>query len=132
LVETVGVMLKDLPAARGRMTLDRFVELTHVQARIVPQRGREVDDALARVGRARRVAVVVPQFPAVFPVVAASDCITAVSRRLALSYAKQLPLRIFALPIEIPTLTVGVYWHQRADADPGVRALRGMVRDVLR
>lgn len=129
--ETVGVMQKHHPLARARMTLDRFAALPHVQARIVPERGREVDDALARVGRSRRIAVVVPHFGAVFPVVAASDCVAAVSRRLALYYAKQLPIRIFTLPIELPRLAVGLYWHVRADADPGVRALRGIVRDIF-
>ncbi len=129
--ETVGVMCKDHPLARARMTLERFVALPHVQARIVPERGREVDDALARVGRSRRIAVVVPHFGSVFPVVAASDCIATVSRRLALYYAKQLPIRVFNLPIDLPNLAVGLYWHVRADADPGVRALRGIIRDIF-
>ncbi len=130
--DTVGIMRADHPAARRPMTLERFLGLPHAHVRVTPERGREVDDALARLGRTRRLALIVPHFSSVFAVVESSDCVAAVPRRLADYYAQRLALRIFKLPLTLPKHEVRLHWHARADADPGVAALRAMVRDIFR
>jgi DNA-binding transcriptional LysR family regulator len=114
------------------MRQERLVDLSRAHVRVTPERGREVDDALARLGHTRRLALIVPYFSSVFAVVESSDCVAAVPRRLAVYYAQRLALRIFELPLTLPTNEVDLHWHARADADPGVVALRVMVRDILR
>lgn len=130
--DTVGIMRANHPAARQPMTLERFVDLPHAHVRITPERGREVDNALARVGHTRRLMLIVPHFSSVFAVVESSDCVAAVPRTLANYYAQRLALSIFEIPLTLPKHEVNLHWHARADADPGVIALRTMVRDILR
>lgn len=130
--DMVGIMRKDHAAARRRMTLATFLRLPHVQGRVMPNRGREVDDALARRGLARRVVLTVPHYGAICAVVAASDCLAVVSGKLARYYAARFPLRVFTLPLTLPKLMVSMHWHMRADRDPAVLALRGFVREILR
>lgn len=130
--DIVCVLRKTHPASRRRLTLDKFVELPHVQGRVTPNRGREVDDALARLGLSRRVVLTVPHFGTVFAVVASTDCVAAVSRRQAAYYAKRFPLRILQIPLSLPKLPVSLHWHLRADTDPAVLALRIMVREIMR
>ena len=129
--DTVGIMRADHPAARQPMTLERFVSLPHAHVRVTPERGREVDDALARVGHMRRLMLIAPHFSSVIAVVESSDCVAAVPRKLANHYAQRLALSIFELPLTLPKHEVNLHWHARADADPGVIALRAMVRDIL-
>jgi DNA-binding transcriptional LysR family regulator len=129
--DTVGIMRAAHPAARQPMTLERYLALPHAHVRVTPERGREVDDALARVGLTRRVVLTVPHFISVFAVVESGDCVAAVPRTLANYYTQKLPLRLFDIPLTLPKYEVRLHWHIRADADPGVAALRTIIRDIL-
>ncbi|MHA3021649.1 LysR family transcriptional regulator [Mycobacterium sp. BMJ-28] len=130
--DIVGIMRADHRAARRSITLDRYLELSHAHARVTPERGREVDDALAKLGRTRRVVLTVPHFSSVFPVVASGDCAAAVPRKLADYYARHLSLRVFEIPLALPNYEVKLYWHGRVDTDPGVAALKAIILDILR
>ncbi len=128
---TVGIMRAGHPAACEPMTLERFVCLPHAHVRVTPERGREIDDALARVGHTRPLTLVAPYFSSVFAVVESSDCVAAVPRQLASYYSQKLAIRTFELPLNLSEHEVHLYWHARADADPGVTVLRAMIRDNL-
>jgi DNA-binding transcriptional LysR family regulator len=39
-------------------------------------------------------------------------------------------MHCFPLPIQLPNITVSLFWHPRLDADPAHRWLRGIVRDI--
>jgi DNA-binding transcriptional LysR family regulator len=129
--ELVCILRKGHPAARKPLTVEAFVALPQIQGRVLVARGREVDDALARLQRGRSVVLSVPYFGAIFPVVASSDCVATVSLRQAEHFAKVLPLRIMKHPLTLPKVEVSLNWHQRVNADPAVAALRRLVAEVL-
>lgn len=129
--DIVGVIAAHHPDAGRVMTLDRFVELPHAHVRISPGRGREVDDALARLGHTRRIYLTVSHYSSLFPVVENGHCIATAPRRLAQYHARKSAITLFELPLALPTYGVRLFWHERVDNDPGTAALRNILREVL-
>lgn len=129
--DVVGIIARHHPAAQEVMTIERFVALPHVHVRITAGRGREVDDALARLGRTRSVQLVVGHYGSLFAVVERGNCIAVAPRRLAEHHCRKGELALFEVPLDLPVHDVRVYWHARSDNDAGVVALRSMIHDVL-
>ena len=126
----VCVLRKGHPAARGELTLDAWLALPHL---LVAPRGRPgsaVDEALAALGRTRRVGLMVPQFLVAPHVVAASDLVWTAPERMARAYAKLLPLTVLPVPIALEGFTVWQSWHERRHRDPGHAWLRQRVHAV--
>ena len=98
----------------------------------ISRRGRSngpVDAELTRRGLARTVRATVPTVAAALAVVAASDTVTIMPRRLR----DPLPgsLRTRPLPFALPSAPAAISWHRRHDADPGHRWLRELVARTL-
>ena len=129
--DMVGVMSAHRPDAGIGMTLERFVELPHAHVQISPGRGREVDDALGRLGHARRICFTVSHYSSLFPIVENGRCIAVAPRRLARHHAQRSAITLFELPLTLPSYEVRLFWHERVVNDPGIAALRAVLRDVL-
>lgn len=124
----VGVARPGHPLLDREVTAERWAAGRHV---LVSRRGRErgpADEAAARLGLKRRIAVVVGTFSEALALVRGSDLIAEVPER----YTGRLRdgLASFPLPIEMPYPTISLMWHPRLDADPAHRWLRGVVREV--
>jgi DNA-binding transcriptional LysR family regulator len=120
------VMRKDHPDARSRtLTLDRFCALDHALVSYDGNHFRGVtDDALARAGRVRRVALSVTSFLVLPRILESSDLIAVVPRRLV---RPGDGLAMFEPPVDVPGFTKTAAWHERTHRSPGHR----WVRDVL-
>ena len=94
--------------------------------------GGFVDDALAALGRQRRVAVAVPHFLIAPLVLAGTDLIATVPRRIATAFAPMIPLALRPPPIELTGFTTHLLWHERAAADPAQRWLRDQLVAVAK
>jgi DNA-binding transcriptional LysR family regulator len=126
----VCIVRKRHPLVRGRLTLKRYLELSHVLVTQRPGGLGSVDIALSRLGLSRRVGVRVSHFLMVPRLVAETDMTAALGRRVAASSARGLGLALFPPPLSLPESTVGQVWHERTDADPGNRWLRRVVSEV--
>lgn len=115
-----------------RLTLERFTALPHIETALFGAPDTRVDAALARSGKKRFILTSVPQFASVPMLVAQSDAVATISRRLADVFVPLLPLAIHKPPIELPRLEVKLIWHARTDADPGARFLRDLIREALK
>jgi DNA-binding transcriptional LysR family regulator len=62
--------------------------------------------------------------------VASTDMVAALSRRVAEPAARRLDLSLHQPPLELPRSTIGQVWHARADTDPAHQWLRGVLREV--
>ena len=111
--EYVCLMRKNHPLAAGPLTLDQYCAARHL---LVSFSGRPygfTDEALAALGRERRIVLTVNQFFTAGRVVANSDLLTV------------LPLHFFGvtglegtlvwrpLPLQLPTVHVDALWHVR-------------------
>jgi DNA-binding transcriptional LysR family regulator len=111
--EYVCVMRRDHPLARGPMTLKRFCDAHHL---LVSFSGRPfgfIDEALASLGRKRRIVLTVNQFFTAGRVVAGSDLLTVLPRHFVsvTGMAQELTLR--ELPFDVPLVHVDALWHRR-------------------
>jgi len=111
--EYVCVMREGHPLAKGRMTLERYCEAHHL---LVSFSGRPfgfVDEALASLGRKRRIVLTVNQFFTAGRVVAVSDLLTVLPRHFVgvTGMAQQLTVR--DLPFEVSPVHVDALWHRR-------------------
>lgn len=82
------------------------------------------DDALAKIGRARRVALTVTSFLVLADVLRTTDLIAVVPLRLV---ANAAGLVVRKPPIEIPGFTKLAAWHERTHRDPGHRWVRSLL-----
>jgi DNA-binding transcriptional LysR family regulator len=115
--------------AKRRLTLARFVAASHA---LISPRGEEggyVDDALARLGMRRRVAVAVPHFLVAPYIVASSDLVLTLAERIANLLARPLGLAVLAPPPELGLagFTMSTLWHDRTHDDPARRWLREVI-----
>lgn len=104
------------PRGTGPLDLDGFCHFDHIL--VSPVGGAFVgitDEALASVGRTRRVALSVPNFLLVVPLIAGSDRVAVVPERLARSYGRAVD--VFEPPLPIPGFAVFSSWHSRRHRD---------------
>jgi DNA-binding transcriptional LysR family regulator len=129
----VCLIRKQHPLAQKRMTLDRFCACSHV---LFAPRGSSargmVDDALAELGRTRRVAVAVPHALTAPLLVAETDYVLTLPEGVARRLASVLGLRIIASPVELAGFSVAMHWHVRNDADPAHQFLRAALLQAAR
>lgn len=122
----VGAVRHDHPLASSPVTLDAFCSYAHLL--VSPNRGDfhgPTDDALAKLGRRRDVALVVPSFSVVGAILEASDLIAVLPRRLAQHAWHQLHL--FEPPVVVKGFSFCAFWSDRLDAD----AMHGWFRDKV-
>lgn len=116
------VVRKNHPLADARMTIARYAASSHVLVAPRGTPGSLVDDALARAGKSRRVALAVPHFLVVPHVVAATDLVATMPSRIAALFANTLVRT--PPPVEIPGFQMAMAWHERMHDDPRHRWLR--------
>jgi DNA-binding transcriptional LysR family regulator len=111
------------------LTKKRFMEASHA---LVTYRGghRVVEEALERAGLARKVALRVPHFTVVPMILEKSDLILTLPARVARVFERRGKLKALPPPVPIPLAEVAVHWHERFEADPGNRWLRGLMVEL--
>ena len=87
-----------------------------------------VDENLSKLGRSRKVAITTPHFCTPFPLVAKTEFIATVPRRLALQ--SELRLQAFELPFETPTFKLHVLWGPLSHNDSAHKWLRDQVTQI--
>lgn len=124
----IGVVRAGHSLARGKVTAARYAAGQHV---LVSRRGLDkgpIDEGLRALGLARDIAVIVAGFSDALSLARGSDLIASVPERHTGNL--RAGMHSFALPVEVPALTVSMLWHPRMDADPAHRWLRECVRQV--
>ena len=120
------------PRVKKRLTLELFVELSHVQIAPRGLPGGPVDDALAALGLARRVAVRTHSFLVAPLLTARSDLVLTAPSRVLAPLAGRLGLRTFPPPLEVPGFRIHQAWHPRLAEDAAHRWFRKLVADVAK
>lgn len=114
------------------MPLETFCELSHVLFSPQGNTNAMGDDALARVGRKRRVALTVPVFSGVCRAVRESDLIALIPEQLARDVADLFGLRVFRPPMQIDPALIIAIWHRKHDNAPLAKWMREQVFSLLK
>ncbi|WP_095588857.1 LysR family transcriptional regulator [Actibacterium ureilyticum] len=125
----VVAMRHDHPAGTS-LDLDGWLRWPHV---IVSGQGAQrtpLDAQLARIGRKRRVALVVPSFHLVPPILRATDFVAMLPRQ-GLWATGRTDLTTHAPPIAVDGFPLHLAWHRRRSQDPGIRHVAELVRSAM-
>ena len=108
----------DHPALHGPMTMDRYLAARHLL--VSPGGGMEgiVDSTLAQQGLTRRVHVGVSQFFPALALLAGSDFVATLPRRLAERFRDAFGLGLAPVPFDLRPYRVSLLRHKRDDRNP--------------
>ncbi|AVO49461.1 LysR family transcriptional regulator [Melaminivora suipulveris] len=130
--EYVCVMRAGHPLAGGALTLDAYCAARHLLVSFSGKPFGFIDQALASLGRERRIVLTVNQFFTAGRVVAASDLLTVLPRHFVgvASIRDELVWR--PLPMAVPIVHVDALWHRRRQAEPAHRWLQQLLARAVR
>jgi DNA-binding transcriptional LysR family regulator len=115
------------PRIRKSPTVKAFCREGHVVVETSGTGHSIVEREFARKGVDRNVVLRVPSFLGVARLVASTELLAVVPRRLGEALADQEQISMFAPPVPLPSYTVKAHWHMRFHADPGNVWLRKLV-----
>jgi len=119
-------------ARRGdELTLAAFADASHVQIRSIEHSHLALDDALRTKGVARNIALEVPHFVALPGVLAVTDLIATLPRRLAQIFVREGRLQLYELPVAIPSAAVTMHWHDHFHKDEGISWMRELLAGIM-
>ena len=119
------------PRGKKELTLEEFCGLDHL---LISTSGGHfsgmVDNALAELGRERRVSVSIQSYALAPLVLACTDCLCTLPRRFLQRFEDTLDL--FTPPFPLARFRMGMFWHPRSRADPAHMWLRELVGQAAR
>lgn len=121
----------DHPRVRAKPTRKAFLAESHIVVTTSGTGHAIVDKVLAREGLERRVALRVPSFLGVARLVARTELLVIVPRRLGEALAEQERVRMLPPPVALPPFAVKQHWHERFHADAGNAWLRRTLAELL-
>lgn len=121
---------KGHPHIRSRLTLKSYARAAHVLVTSSERPGSVVDAQLSDRGLGRRVVLRTPHFLVAPLVVARTDLIATLPRRLATTYAQFLPLNVFPPPLDSPGFPVHMVWHPRTHEQAPHQWLRRSIMEL--
>jgi len=127
----VVVARKGHPRVDGAIDLDTYLALDHIIATARPYGPGIEDMALDQMGMTRRVAVRCQHAITAWQIVATSDMLFALPRSHAAVLDAMWPMQLIDLPLPVEPGGSYLYWHQAAQADPGLGWLRAIIVDEL-
>ncbi len=119
------------PDLADGLDLDLYCSLRHVMFRVADQVGPSlIDQALAELGRTRRVVLRMAYSLAMPAVLAATDHLATVPEIWARELVRVYPLAIHPPPIPLPYGPVTAVWHRRCDHHPAHAWFRELLLTV--
>ena len=115
------------------ISLKTYLSLGHIVVRFGKHQQIPTFDEwfVEHFGHERRIEVITTAFNLVPQLLIGTSRIATLHRGLATFYARYLPLKLVAPPVEIPRLEEHVQWHKSRDHDPGTVWLRSMLKSAL-
>lgn len=126
----VTIVAKDHPAAKKPMSLAAFLKLPHILVSPEGQRFGLVDQALAQLGKQRRLVLTLPHMFAVPAVVARTQMTATVLKRVALHALASHPVAVCPPPLALPGISFDLLWHRRSDTHPAQVWFRDLMARV--
>jgi len=121
-----------LLSADGTLSLDAYVAAPHVLVTLAADDRGIVDEVLATQGLRRRVAVTVSDFHLVPHIVARTDLIGHMPKRIAELLATGEDLTVLQPPVALPPWNSELFWGGVSDAEPGAKWLREQLFQIGR
>ena len=118
-------------ASNIAMTLKDYIAWPHALVTVFGGRRGVVDTILAKQNKTRRVTVWIPYFSVAPLMIANTDAILTIPSRIASAFDDMPSLVQMRAPFEIERFRYFLLWHERADKDPALVWLRGLLESNL-
>lgn len=123
-----AIVRRGHPCLAAPLTPESYTALGHVLIATPGDGPGIVDLSLETHGLRRNVVLRTPHFLTVAPLIAASDLICTMPRRIAQASGQHHDVVVLEPPIPVHGFDVSMYWHPRRDRDPAGRWLRDQLR----
>ncbi len=128
----VCVVWRDNPEVGESLTLEQYMQMGHISVGFGRYRHLSIEDwFMSQYGFNRPLEVTPTAFNPLPQLLAGTQRVATVHRRLAELYARYLPLRILPPPVKIPVMREYMLWHRSMEGDPMHRWLRERIRDFI-
>jgi len=128
----VCLLRADHPRSREPLSVRQFAEMRHA---VISSAGTGHEMAIARAFAEQRyrprIALTIPHFMTVPIIVAQTDYIVTVPRRLALVFAGFPGIKVVEPPIRIASFEIKQHWHERYHHDPANRWMRSLIAELF-
>jgi len=123
----VCLVRADHSRVKDHLDLDTYLSLNHIH--ISSRRGGlgQVDLALGKMGKRRKISLRTQHYLATPELVMRSDLALTVPRVFADFVVSRLPVKYLQLPFEVPNLETYLYWHESTDQDQSNRWMRELI-----
>jgi LysR family transcriptional activator of mexEF-oprN operon len=127
----IGVKVLRGDKRPGALTLDDYCARPHTMVSFSGDLSGNIDIDLAKVGRARRVVVAVPQFSGLRQLLAGTELIATVPDYAACALVEGCALRAEDPPFPIEPAELSMVWSGVHDNDPAERWLRSRITEFM-
>lgn len=90
-----------------------------------------LDRALSAAGQSMQIVLAVSDYLLVPEVVSTTDLIAVVPERAATRFAKEYPLRVLPLPLDLPAIELSMVWHERTHREASREWLRNAIIEIF-
>lgn len=125
----VMVMRRGHPASRRKLSAAAFSALSHMEISSSREDTGFIDRWLDEQGVSRHIALRAPYLSA-SPILAQSDMVATLSRRVAQEFVRNHPLELRSPPYNSPRVQTIMLWHRRLDRHPAHRWLREIILSI--
>lgn len=129
--EYVCVMRNGHRLAKAKMSVKEFAAAEHLLVSLSGDISGVTDDALARLGLTRRIAMTVNHFSAIAPLLQESNLIAVVPTGTVESAVCKGELSATKIPVDVATRQLAMLWHKRQDRDGGLLWLREHLKNIV-
>jgi DNA-binding transcriptional LysR family regulator len=129
-LDLVPLVRRDHPTVGQSLTLDEYMALEHVI--LEPREGQTnlAEQALAVMGRSRRVRAQVPHYLSMPFIVSQSNLVCTLPLALARLFEQHFPVRVVRCLLPIQPIPLFMMWHVCQDANPAHLWLRRSLVDL--
>lgn len=114
-------------AGKAELTLEDYLDLSHILVSSRPRGGGLVDIELGKVGVSRHIAVRLQHYQSAFHMIEQTNLALTAPLQLTRMYN----CRTFPLPFEAPNLELQLYWHISTDRTEAGKWLREQIFSVI-
>ncbi len=111
--------------------VDLFCDLDHAHFAPDPAMVTQIDLALAKIGRARRIVASAPTFSGVYRAVADAGLIGYLPRQMANAYNREGKITLHPMPLPTETNYLTMIWHNRMTHKASHKWMRAQISEIM-
>lgn len=127
----ICVVRREHPRVHARLTRNQYIREHHVAVSAAGTGHDLVQVELERLGIRPKVSLRLPNFLGVGSLVASTDLVVTVPRKVGETLVRIADVKMLAPPFDLPVITIKQHWHDRFHQDPANRWLRAVIAELF-